>query len=79
MTATSDHVVMSKSPNKHNRLYMQVQLGWGWLAWLSLVVVLHRSCVQGLQAAVLSCHLHLQRMLPHRYSPHTHTHTAHAP
>lgn len=22
--ATSDHVVMSKSPNKHNRLYLQV-------------------------------------------------------
>lgn len=23
VTATSDHVVMSKSPNKHNRLYLQ--------------------------------------------------------
>ena len=28
---TSDHTVMSKSPNKHNRLYMQVCVGgWGW-------------------------------------------------
>ena len=25
VTATSDHVVMSKSPNKHNRLYMQAR------------------------------------------------------
>ena len=27
---TSDHVVMSKSPNKHNRLYMQVSPGVVW-------------------------------------------------
>ena len=25
VTATSDHVVMSKSPNKHNRLYLQAR------------------------------------------------------
>jgi translation elongation factor EF-G len=25
VTATSDHVVMSKSPNKHNRLYIQAR------------------------------------------------------
>ncbi len=31
VTATSDHVVMSKSPNKHNRLYMQVR------CWLEVV------------------------------------------
>ena len=27
VSATSDHVVMSKSPNKHNRLYLQVGTG----------------------------------------------------
>ena len=27
VTATSDHVIMSKSPNKHNRLYLQVRAG----------------------------------------------------
>lgn len=25
VTASSDHVVMSKSPNKHNRLYLQAR------------------------------------------------------
>ncbi len=25
VTATSDHIVMSKSPNKHNRLYIQAR------------------------------------------------------
>ena len=25
VTETSDHVVMSKSPNKHNRLYLQAR------------------------------------------------------
>ena len=46
VTATSDHVVMSKSPNKHNRLYLQVRatplcspcntvLTAFWCAWLS--------------------------------------------
>lgn len=29
VSATSDHVVMSKSPNKHNRLYMQVSQSMG--------------------------------------------------
>jgi translation elongation factor EF-G len=27
VSATSDHTVMSKSPNKHNRLYLQVRRG----------------------------------------------------
>ena len=34
VTATSDHVVMSKSPNKHNRLYLQARplIGYSFFA-----------------------------------------------
>ena len=38
VTQTSDHVVMSKSPNKHNRLYLQV-----WTALLGLSCTLPTS------------------------------------
>ena len=56
VTATSDHVVMSKSPNKHNRLYMQVRLGLGGLAWFGLV------------AGALALHLPSVPRSPHLHS-----------
>jgi len=33
VNGTSDHTVMSKSPNKHNRLYMQVRAGGHGAVW----------------------------------------------
>lgn len=36
VTDRSDHRVMSKSPNKHNRLYLEVRMPWQCLAMLCI-------------------------------------------
>lgn len=57
VSATSDHVVMSKSPNKHNRIYMQVGFGgnggrrlcvWGGIYLRSILTPgAFQGCVSG--------------------------------
>ena len=45
---TSDHVVMSKSPNKHNRLYLQARPRLEALRFVPLnIAVVHMTMVRG--------------------------------